>query len=224
MTIEIKNSIENLFNTPGKRLKYIRGLLRLSRLYIQEKYGIPEVTLKSWENEKVELSISGIQRCIDAYLKEGVIVSSDWILKGIGMPPKSSQIITSYFSYPSLDFDKTNEDDELQMIKEVDFFQKSYNDAVIMTVSNNEMSPYYYPGDIIGGRFRFLTEIETAIGRNCIILLDTGERFFRRLVKNKSGSYNLTCLNPEIDTIEPVMYNVKLECVAPVIWHRSRNN
>lgn len=74
--------------TPGQRLKYVRSLLRVSRSYLQDKYNLPEVTLKSWENGTTKLSQSGASRCIEAYRSEGIIVSEDWIMDGIGLDPR----------------------------------------------------------------------------------------------------------------------------------------
>jgi hypothetical protein len=53
--------------------------------------------------------------------------------------------------------------------------------------------------------------------------LKNGERFFRRLIKNIAGGYNLTCLNPSGVTSEPVIYGVDIEGAAPIIWYRRKD-
>ncbi|TAK73871.1 MAG: hypothetical protein EPO11_07750 [Gammaproteobacteria bacterium] len=212
---------EELAN-PGKRLKYIRSLLRVSRAYLQEKYGLPEVTLKSWENETTSLTHSGAKRCVDAYRGEGLIVSEDWIMEGVGLDPKTTVTVSHYFANPTSK-ELSLEDDEVAMVREANAFKESYPNAVIMIVSNDDMRPFYRPGDYVGGKMRFGEAIKVFINKDCIIYLKNGERFFRRFIKNSVGGYNLTCLNPNENTVEPVLYNVDVDGVAPVIWHRWKD-
>jgi len=210
-------------STPGERLKHIRALLRVSRAFLEDKYGIPEVTLKSWENGTVQLTSAGVKRCVDIYRAEGLIVTEEWILHGTGLDPTSSATIGRYFSEPT----QTNtpfEDDEACMIRDANIFKESYPNAVIMIVSGDEMRPFYKPGDYVGGKIRQGKHIKKAINKDCIIYLKDKSRFFRRLIKNNDGGLNLTCLNPNENTSEPVIYNVEIESVAPVIWHRWRDD
>lgn len=208
--------------TPGQRLKYMRGLLRVSRSYLQNKYELPEVTLKAWENCTTKLSRNGAARCVTIYRSEGIIVSEDWLMDGIGLDPKVSVTVGNYFSIPTRK-DLPLEDDEIAMIRDANVFKENNIQAVVMIVSNGDMRPFYCPGDYIGGKMRYGNAIETAINKDCIIHLNGGERLFRRLIKNTVGRYNLTCLNPNETTTEPVLYNVEIDSVAPVIWHRWKD-
>lgn len=208
---------------PGERLKYVRSLLRLSRSYLQEKYGLPEVTLKSWENDTTKLTQAGAQRCVEVYRSEGLIVSKDWIMQGIGLDPKQTVTVSHYFATPTIK-ELPTEDDEVAMMRDGNAFKESYPNAVVMIVSNDDMRPFYWPGDYIGGKMRYGDAIETAVNKDCIIYLKNGERFFRRLIKNSAGGYNLTCLNPNEATAEPVLYNVEIDSVAPVIWRRWKDD
>ncbi|HLB42515.1 MAG TPA: hypothetical protein VJN02_06655 [Gammaproteobacteria bacterium] len=219
MAIDLK---KQKLNTPGKRLKHIRLLLRVSRSYLQEKYGLPEVTLKSWENCTTKLTLAGAERCVKIYRGENLIVSEDWIMDGIGLDPKATLTVSHYFAIP------TNKklpvkDDEVAMVRDANVFKSNYSNAVIMIVSNDDMRPFYSPGDYIGGKMRYGGDIEAAVNKDCIIYLKNEERFFRRLIKSSSGDYNLTCLNPNETTAEPVLYRVEIDGVAPVIWHRWKD-
>lgn len=208
--------------TPNQRLKYIRSLLRITRSYIQENHGLPEVTLKSWENGTTNITKVGVERCVEIYRKEGLILSENWIMEGIGLDPKNTNSVSHYFSTPTpetLPF----ENDEIAMIRDANIFKKSYKNAVIMIVSNDDMRPYYRPGDYVGGKTRYGDNINSAVNKDCIIYLKNGAKFFRRLIKNSYEKYNLTCLNPNESTSEPVLYNVDIDCVAPVIWHRRKD-
>ncbi len=209
--------------TPGERLKYVRSLLKVSRSYLQEKYGLPEVTLKSWENGTTNLTSTGAKRCVEMYLTEGLIVSEDWILEGIGLDPTATVNISHYFATPTSK-ELPIEDDEISMMRDANTFKESHSNMVIMIVSNNEMRPFYKSGDYIGGKMRYGTDIISALNKDCIVHLKTGERYFRRLIQNNTNGYNLTCLNPLETTAEPVLYNVEIESVAPIIWHRWKDD
>lgn len=209
-------------NTASARVKYLRSLLRVSRSYLQEKYHLPEVTLKSWENGTTKISRTGAQKCVEMYRSEGLIVSADWIISGIGIDPKSTMTVSNYFSMPT-NKDLPCEDDEVAMVRDANLFKESHQNAVVMIVSNDDMRPFYWPGDYIGGKVRTGIDIESCVNKDCIIYLKNGDRFFRRLVKNHSSGYNLTCLNPNESTAEPVLFNVYVDRAAPVIWHRWKD-
>ena len=217
-------SIEKKLATPADRLKYLRALLRLSRAYIEEKYAIPEVTLKSWENATAKLTLNGLRRCVEAYKSEGLLVGEDWILSGTGLDPTASLSVSHYFAKPT-NKDLPIEDDEICMLRDANEFKEKYPNAVIMMVSSDEMRPFYKPGDCVGGKMRFNKEaIFSLAGKDCIVYLKNGSHYFRRLVKDLHGRFNLTCLNPDENTAEPVLYHVDIEGAAPVIWHRSKDN
>lgn len=209
-------------SSPGERLRYIRAMLRVSRSYLQEKYDIPEVTLKAWENETVNITPAAIKRCIEAYQQEGLVISEDWIVEGIGLDPTSQLAVGRYFSMPTQK-DLPIEDDEIAMIRDANEFKEKYSNAVVMIVSNDEMRPFFKPGDYVGGIMRFGKDIPYGINKNCIVHLKNEAQYFRRLIKNPKGEYHLVCLNPDVNTQEPVLYNVDIAGVAPVIWHRWKD-
>ncbi len=210
--------------TSGERLKFVRSLLRISRSYLQEKYGLPEATLKSWENGTTKITLAGATRCVEVYRKEGLIINEDWIIEGIGLDPKKIAVVSNYFSFPSKQMFAEEDDDEISMIKDANAFKQNHSNAVVMIVSNEDMRPFYWPGSYVGGRLYSGIDIVKGLNKDCIIYLKNGERFFRRLIRNKISKYNLTCLNPNENSPEPVLYNVEIESVAPVIWHRWKNS
>lgn len=222
--------LQRNLETPGARLKYLRSILRLPRVYIEKKYKLPEITLKSWENGTIKLSKSGVKRCVAVYTGEGLIVDEGWIAEGKGLDPTARLTLGHYFSMPSDVSLPVDEDDEFAMIRDADDFKKRYPNAVVMLVSNNEMSPYYKSGDYVGGILRKGQALETAVNRDCIVhLKQEGGQYFRRLVHGKfndqseSGYYNLSCLNPAGETTEPVIYKADIEWAAPVIWVRKKD-
>lgn len=92
-----------------------------------------------------------------------------------------------------------------------------------MMVCSDEMLPFYSPGDLIGGKLRFNESISVGINRNCIVIAEGGVQFFRRVIRSNKGGYNLVILNPNQATQEPVMFDVPIIALAPVIWHRTRD-
>lgn len=234
-----KKDFINLDNaTPADRLKYVRKLVRLSRPAIEEKYHLSAATLKAWENGQAPLTAKGIKRCIDIYRKEGVILNKEWIMTGEGLSPKLSLDMSHYFAselqYPARDNKGLvkeenllpySKDDNAAILREADFFKKLYPDAIVLTVTNDDMEPVYQIGDYVGGRFRYGDDIATALKRNCIVRLKTGELLIRRIYKSNIGKYyNLACINPTCSAEEPILFNIDIECAAPIIWHRIPNN
>ncbi len=225
--------------TPAERLKHIRKLTRLSRPYIKEKYRLSEATLKVWENGIAPLTEKGLQRCINIYRKEGVVLSKEWIMTGEGLPPNISVNVGHYFAgglqYPRRDNDLVIKDldkplpylkdDNACMLREASFFKESYSNAVILMITNDDMEPTYRIGDYVGGRFRYGQDIDSVLRRDCIVRLKDGRNILRRLFKsNTTGHYNLACMNSQPSTDEPIMFDVEIEAAAPVIWHRMPNN
>lgn len=225
--------------TVADRLKYVREIMRLSRGYLEDKYHMPATTLKSWENGLSQLTEKGIKRCIDMYHQEGMLISRDWLLSGNGLSPRvsldmgkylASELLYVRHNHPSINVPqigedaKPYEDDENKSIlREAAFFKESYKNAVVLMVSSDDMEPVYQAGDYVGGRFLYGKNIDIGVKRDCIVRLKNGELLLRRLFKNGSGHYNLACINPSPRSSSPIMFDVELECVAPVIWHRIPN-
>ncbi len=221
-----KNKTPKSLKTRGERLQYIRSLLRLTRSYIEQKYGLSVETLKVWEYDKQPLTENGLKRCMAIYRAEGVLVARNWILLGEGLAPKIAVNIKRIFEEVQEEQKGQPLDDEILMLKEADYFKSLAPNSILMLVTTEEMLPVYSPGDYIGGRYIKGKDLENAIGKDCIVKTRQGEQFFRRLIKNStSGGYNLVCLNPSWGgTLEPVIYDVAVEWAAPVIWHRRLNN
>jgi hypothetical protein len=223
----------------AERLKQVRIILRLGRDYLEKKYHIPAATLKAWENGLTSITEKGLKRCIDMYRQEGMLLNREWILFGIGLSPRVSldmgKYLASELQYPKneekAEYPKVSDDvtpyiiDETACIlREAAFFKKEYQNSVVLSVINDDMEPVYQIGDYVGGIFRYGKSINTVAKIDCIIRLTSGELLVRRLFKDADGRYNLVCINP-IPSISnmPIMFDAKIECVAPIIWHRKPN-
>lgn len=216
--------LQRNLDTPGARLKHLRSILRLTRAYIEKKYKLPEITLKSWENSTVKISKNGIKRCVAVYKSEGLIVDESWIADGKGLDPTVRLSLGHYFSAPSESANNlpVDVDDEVAMMRDAQEFRERYSNAVVMIVSNDEMSPHYRAGDYVGGKLKRASELDGLINKDCIVYLKGGGQYFRRLFKDSLGRYNLACLNPMGKTAEPIIFAADIESAAAVIWIRRK--
>jgi transcriptional regulator with XRE-family HTH domain len=215
-------SLERI-KSASERLKYIREkLIKLSRSDIYKKYGLSVDTLAAWENGKTQLTEKAIQRCIKIYGAEDLIITKEWILNGEGLAPNFTFDLARYFKSVANDSSSEPVDDHILLVKELDFFRSLTLNSITILISSDDMLPLYAVGDYVGGRFLYGNDIQSCISKDCIVRLEDDAVYVRRLSKGKiENRYNLVCLNPVWNgNPEPVIFNAKLKCVAPIIWHR----
>lgn len=209
--------------TIGDRLKHIREkLLKVSRAKICDKYGLSPDTLTSWEHGRVNISSKGVDKCIDIYGQENIVISREWIITGKGQKPKMSLDPAFYESHAEIEYIDDGNNDTLLLLSEIEYFRSLSKNTIVAQISRTDMLPLYDRGDHVGGRLRYGKDIESCIGKDCIVKTTSGALYIRRIAKDESGrDYNLVCLNPVWNgNPEPVLFNVKIECAAPIIWHR----
>jgi transcriptional regulator with XRE-family HTH domain len=198
-------------NTAGERLKYLRSLVRLDRKIISEKYNIPEITLRQWENGKISLTKKGVDRCVEAYLQEGLNVKSTWLQDGIGETPKLDYTLISFIENTSSH--KTPMTPNI--VDDYQYFSKTYKNCILFNIITEEMNPIYKPGDFVMGRISTnITDLNT---KDCIVNLISGEIVFRRIFINELDQVNLSPINP-FSQIEPI-FNAQIKTIAPIIFH-----
>lgn len=208
----------------GKRVRQLRKMSGLSRQAIEDKYDISARTLRSWEDsDGGGLTPKGAMRIVYAMAEEGIHVTKEWLLYGAGIGP---QYVNSELSSGSgIKLEPLDLDEESAIRAELLAFRQSNPNPIDMRVTDDGMEPHYIIGDYIGGRQRFNENIASCINRDCIIETAGGELLFRRL---KAGSiperYTLYCINANSNVREPVLYDVELKSVAPVVWHRQRDS
>ncbi|MBN1684154.1 MAG: hypothetical protein JW855_01780 [Gammaproteobacteria bacterium] len=219
--IELESNTSRL-TTPGKRLRYLRDkLIGRSRAYIEKKYKIPKDTLKVWEYKKTKLTQKAVNKCLKIYRNEGILVSESWIAEGLGPMPQLFSHLDQSLQEISPTYEYAQASDHQLLLQEADYFKKIAPNSVIFQVINEEMAPWYSPGDYVGGRCKYDKQIKTALGKDCIVKTKDNKIYFRRLFEsNKKGRYNLLCLNPSWSATEPVIFDAQIDYAAPVIWHR----
>lgn len=204
----------------GKRLYYLRKeLLRLSRESFGEKHNIPVASLKNWEQARYTgLTERGAKKLIPAFQQEGINCTLEWLLYGIGENPASP--------FPSLNqlLNTPATTNESIIAQELRLFHQLNDSAVDCIVTDNGMAPCILVGDHVAGKRYFGQDIEHTVGLPCIVQTLTGEVLVRLV---KKGSYTerftLQCTNTNTAISQPLIENVQLFSVAPILWIRRKD-
>ena len=195
-------SFKDKLSNKAERLKFLRYLTGLKRTEMEEKYKIPQVTLKKWENRVLPLTRKGIERCLSAYEKESIYTTVEWVEEGIGPIPSLSVSIK----------DNCSLDDDLQ------YFKKKYSDCVIHKIESNNIYPHYKKGEIVVGIVHKGT-IEKLNNTDCIFeLLDKTRGIAKVFVKDKKIYFLSTSYDFNQDNF--LLIDVKVQFLAPIKWHQ----
>lgn len=193
---------DNKLNTPNTRLRFLRSLSGLTRNAIEQKYQLPEITLKKWETGTAPLTDKGISKCIKIYNQEGIAVSESWLESGLG-------------AFPMLSYNIKSSDDNIT--SDISYFQKTYINSIVYQIDSEEMLPLYKPTETVIGLIRH--DITGLNNKDCIVALSDESLLFRRVLIKSDNSINLMCTN-YYATKHPVLFDVKVKFMAPVIWHK----
>jgi hypothetical protein len=193
----------------GKRIRYIREhLLSFTREEFCRGSNITAQSLKGWELAwGGGLSPTGAAKIVARATELNIYCTESWLLHGIG---RNATIITK-----DLDL---QQGDENHIAKELLMFRELKN-SVDTVIKDDGMVPFLYPGNYIGGII--VQNISQAIGKECIILADTNELLVRVLKPgNKSGLYDLVCLNENPTLVRKEINNTAIKLAAPIVWIR----
>ena len=209
----------------GKRLKSLRKMADLSRRYLAEKHQLSASTLQAWEEGKSNgLSPKGAQRVVQALSEEGVCCTIEWLLNGEGQTPYLSDeklvgvqteetLAQSYGEIASVA--------SLQVKQELNTFLQLNADAISLIIQDDGMQPFYQVGDLVAGKRFYKKDLDTLIGRDCIIETAEGVTLFRHLRRGrKPDSFTLCCTNLETTLKDFVLEDVMVVTAARVLWHR----
>lgn len=188
------------FQEPHTRLRFIRSLTGLSRLAIEEKYQLPEVTLKKWETGKMAISDKGIDKCIEIYKQENISATSEWIKNGTGPLPAFMSFVES-------------QDSDIQ------YFKSTYSNLLIYQITNDEMAPKYNMGETVLGIIAENKEPEFFNNLDCLVQLEGEEIIFRKVAIHNQNRINLICTNNSSKN-NFILFDVNPVAIAPVLWHK----
>lgn len=201
------------------RLKRMRECTGLSRIEFQTKYNISSNTIKGWETVcHGGLTEKGAKLFIEALKYEGILCSPQWLLHGEGPEPFVS---ANAFSNNLIE-KNINEASLIQ--SEISSLKQYYQDTFIYHVVNEEMTPFFYPGDIVAG---ILVSENTSIHilESLYILVDVNGNSTLRLARLNESSKLLDsrCISGPFANII-TQHACEDISAYRVIWHRCKAN
>lgn len=127
----------------GLRIKSARVLTGLNQEEFARQCGFNHTSLRNWEFGRVYPRAEALERLIDAFKNLGVFTCLEWIVAGLGEGPMLTE-------------NEASTKKELSSDAVVSAYKKSLEKldvkAIVVTVSNDHMQPFFYAGDIVGGR------------------------------------------------------------------------
>ncbi|HEX4046012.1 MAG TPA: hypothetical protein VHZ76_10150 [Gammaproteobacteria bacterium] len=191
----------------GNRIKYLMDSLPFSNRKFAKKYNINSSTLKNWlYGAGGGLTADGALTLIEAFKKEGIICTSEWLFYGKGNDPLSTTFSTSTSSASLI-------------IEELNFFYQLHANATHTIITDNEMVPAFKQGDYVAGIRYSGEKPKLLINLECIIELQSGEILVRKLtLGDKPGLYSLISLNVQANTSK--YRNIPIISAAYIIWIR----
>jgi DNA-binding XRE family transcriptional regulator len=202
------------------RLKRVRNLANLTRDQMCEDGEIKRNTLIGWENGRFGgLTANGAAKVLARVTREGVHCSVDWLMYGAGSEPSVNPLPA-----PSEGNHQVELNEDTAIAYELALFNAKNLNAVDMVVDDDGMLPQYKETDIVAGKKRTGKDIQSIIGRDCIVQTEDDEVLFRNVREGKDSElYTLVCNNPTAKKKNSIVVNVKLIYAAPVIWHRRKD-
>lgn len=215
----------------ANRLKIIRKMTGLSQRAFAERYGFPFTNFQNWEGPRYGgLTENAAQMVIEGCHTEGIEVSIEWLMFGIEPGPEvtekaylkdSNFIVTKLSAWDQ----SAGYNSEISLIaKELLLFKQHYQEQVLeMMVNDDGMDPCYQLGDYVAGKSFEGEDIQSFLGTDCVIKLFGGDLRLRSLRAGSNDNlFNLVCTNPQTKVPKPVIYDVEVVSVAPVMWVRRK--
>ncbi len=206
-------------NSASVRLRYARELTGLSRTLFCKKYDISHSSLAQWEQGVKKFSHNAAKKIAEYLLDRGVQVTSEWLMTGEGPEPQMMNLK----ALQSNNLGSMRFLDEEQLIwREATAFKNYYKDSLTLFLNDDTAYPLYVPGDFVGGKI--INETKIPLYEKKPLLVQYEGIIKLRIVEqgSKPGLYTLTCLNQLTLWDKPVIKNIKIEQVAPIIWFRRK--
>lgn len=223
--VKEKKNTMNLTGTyeRAKRAKSARMFAGLTMEQMNIQHNIPPSTIQGWENiggtslKNRKLTLKGAQRLIAALNREGVACTIEWLMEGEGIGPhfinqkeKSRNTQNSLWGH------------HLAIQAEIKTFEENNLNSIVVMVADNGLEPFYSKGDFVGAIKQYLKDIDKYLNHLCIIETSNKEVFIRKLISGKkTHTYTLLTLQNNDQQSESSLQDVKVNWVAPIIWHRK---
>jgi transcriptional regulator with XRE-family HTH domain len=190
-------------------------MANLSSAELAEKLNLSRTTISLWENAHKNSGITkkGASYVIELINKLGVKCDISWLWFGIGTEPyKLGNPITNQNNTSG----SCNLSDP--RAKEIAIFQSLTEDTVVIEIKKSSMSPFYNPGDIVGGHWEKAPAINESYV-NCII--EFNKKIQVRRVKKTGDKYSLSFFSVCDSETEPFsIEDVHLNKIAVIkrLW------
>lgn len=215
------NFLENKIS-PAKRLYHLRHTVCHNRLTFCERHEISPHTLSAWEKGKKPVTEKGANKLIEAFAKEGILCSVDWLLHGVGLSPTTLEDFTSSIRIEEISIIEEYKNRQIQ--SEIALFIAQNPTARIFKMSDDSMEPALFEEDIIGAVLAPKNKIKSLVKRPCVFIESNDNYHIRLLVPSKEKeTYNLASLNPQTKQTIPVFFNVRPKEIYKIVWIRRKN-
>lgn len=217
----IENKIQKSFSaSSGSRLYQIRHQVCSNRLKFSEKHGISSNTLFAWENDKSALTKKGAEKLVEAFAREGVFCTVEWLLEEKGEAPTTLEGLTS-----SLEgVDDGVPQDKRSFQSEINLFILSNPSAKTFKMSDDSMEPVILKNDVVGGVLQDPKAYKDLAGKPCVVIENEESHHIKLLViAQERGRVNLSALNLNTKNPQPVLFNIDPKEVYKItrIWRES---
>lgn len=203
----------------GKRLTVLRVMAGLNRDQLSAQAGVSITSISYWEHGSgAPMSVRSIGKVISAIEKAGVKCSEEWLKTGNGAQPI---LFNQVKKLPTKNIQVNFELDSSPFIEEINLFLstcKNPENAAIIKMENNALSPVFEKGDIIGGLFLSADSVDLSKEKACIIKLEN-KLDVRRIRRNPiASSFNLSYFSYDSQCDSPFEINdIHLTFIAPIL-------
>jgi transcriptional regulator with XRE-family HTH domain len=166
----------------GKRVKVARTLARMTRKALMDRYDLNVNTLQAWEGGINCLTEKGATKLVTAFQKEGLIITTDWLLHGDAdlQPLEEAPAVHDYFSLG----------DDMRLLQEIEFFKKLNPQGISTLITDDTLEPFFSRGDYVAGILYPTPKWNELIGRFCILHTQDGRVLVRKVfAKNAPHGY-----------------------------------
>lgn len=124
----------------AERLRKVRGMTGLTRKSFSKKYQIPVATIQNWEAPRFGgLSERGVRKMIQCLACEGVYVTHEWLMMGVGNGPHIAKVSVAMRSRYREGFHLA--------AKEVDIPKTWYKKSIVFQLADDWLPPYFTSGN-----------------------------------------------------------------------------
>jgi len=200
----------------GERLRILRSLLGLTLVEFAALCSVSEKTVRKWEKGMAYgLTAKRAQEILASVPQTKVIWNLEWLLEGIGDPPrymsKSSKSLSSQRTPDGL---APNE----YMSTEIEQYSQNVKNAIVMRLIDDGMEPIFNRNDYVAGIKYQGAHIQSLHDKICIVSTEQYGILVRKIrFDQHHNSYTLLTININTKVALPIITGIQLDFAAPVL-------